>query len=55
MFGRKTITLPTPPITPSISKSLNAPSGIARCNPDPIQSTSISIHSCGYCPMWNVQ
>jgi len=28
MLGRKTITPPTPPITPSINKSFNAPSGM---------------------------
>ena len=33
IFGRNTMTLPTPPITPSTSRSFNAPSGIQASTP----------------------
>ena len=45
--GRKTITDPTPPITPSESRSRSAPSGSNAFTASPIQPTSASIHSCG--------
>ena len=54
IFGKKTITAPTPPIIPSISKSLNGPSAILLRNKSPICSTSHSIPIIGYSPMTNV-
>ncbi len=54
MLGRKTITPPTPPITPSSSRSLNGPSGICVPRNSESQLTPSSIQPMGYAPIWNV-
>ena len=54
MFGRKTSTLPTPPMTPSIIISLNHPSAMADDTNAPNDSTIHSIHLIGYSPITNV-
>ena len=54
MFGRKTITPPTPPTIPSTSISFNGPSDILLRIKSPICSTSHSIPIMGYSPSTNV-
>ena len=56
--GKKTITAPTPPITPSTSIAFSGPSGIVWLIHSPNAPTPTSIQSIGYCPMekvtWNI-
>ena len=47
IFGRKTITPPTPPMMPSTKRSFNAPSAMCSRMSPPIHSTNASIHSIG--------
>ena len=54
IFGRNTITLPTPPIIPLTTRSLRAPSLIMPLTVSPMNATRLSIHSCGYAPKENV-
>ena len=54
MLGRKTITLPTPPRTPSHSRACSVPSGMWASQAAVSQATPASIQSIGYCPMVNV-
>ena len=48
--GRKTMTLPTPFMMPSVSKSRNEPSAIIPLIQSPRAATPASIQSIGYCP-----
>ncbi len=54
IFGKKTITLPTPPIIPFTTRSLRGPSLIRELTAPLISVTKDSIHSCGYAPNENV-
>ena len=54
MLGRKTSTLPTPPITPSTIMSFSHPSFMADAVKEPNPSTIHSIQRIGYSPMTNV-
>ena len=57
MLGRKTSTLPTPPMIPSTTRSFSQPSFIVEATNAPTCSTSHSIHCIGYSPKrkvdWN--
>ena len=55
IFGRKTITLPTPPIMPSTIRSCKMPLGRTQFINSDSASIAFSIHSCGYLPNENVQ
>ena len=48
------MTLPTPLMTPSLSKSRSTPSGAAYCTNSDTFCTHQSIQSMGYCPKVNV-
>ena len=50
IFGKKTITPPTPPITPSTTKSFNGPAGIMPSIAEDSQLTPNSIQCIGYAP-----
>ena len=54
MLGRNTMTLPTPPSTPSQSRLRMTPSGKWFSRNEVSQLTPPSIQSIGYCPMVNV-
>ena len=54
ILGRKTITLPTPPMIPSTSISFSGPSLIVSLMKLPNKSTNHSIAIIGYSPMVNV-
>ena len=50
MFGRKTSTLPTPPMTPSTIRSFSQPSFMNCPMNSPNLTMNQSIQSIGYCP-----
>ena len=58
IWGRKTITPPTPLMTPSTSRSRSDPSGMASETHSPSHSTPLSIHPIGISPnekvIWNI-
>ena len=47
MLGTKESTAPTPPRTPSVTMSRNAPSGISAPSQALSEAMPLSIHSCG--------
>ena len=55
MFGRKTITEPTPVMMPSTSRLRSGPGFMAPPTKSPSQVKRLSIQSIGYCPIAKVQ
>ena len=50
IFGKKTITPPTPPMIPSTKRSFSGPSLIVLRMKSPMTPTNHSIHPIGYSP-----